>query len=246
MNAKVESVGKKVLGALLLTGGFLGAFTLLARAQRADALYDGTSSSTTTAPVVATSAPVGPAQTLPARTLGDVGEARLVQHGIVDVADLTAAIVAEGDAPGPDSALGRPPSSTRLFSGKLDAEGTRMFVYETRASVKDANAWADERAKKLGLDAITLPAEGSVRADDDTAPKAQVPTAVAEGAKKLALGVDEESADGKPAKRKLYGGREGRVVLGVKDNGDKRVVTVVAIGSEKLEAPKAPHAADER
>lgn len=237
--AKLESVGAKVLGALLLSAGFLGSFALLARADL--------ESSAMAAPAVGASEETRPAPNalpassvvVPDRPLGDVGEGRRTR-GLADVADLLTAIKAEGDAPGPDSELGRPPQSTRLFSGKLDAEGTQMFVYETHASLKETQAWADERAKAAGLGKITIdgkPAPGDAPAVDPSGEERQaVPGTNPLGEAELAK---------EAAQRRLYGGHDGRVAFSIKDEGDKRIVTLVALPGEKLSA-KIPQAIDAR
>ncbi len=236
---KLESAAAKLLGALLLSGGFLGSFALLARVDL--------ESTATAAPAALASDETRPAPNalpassvvVPDRPLGDVGEGRR-ERGLADVADLLAAIKAEGDAPGPDSELGRPPQSTRLFSGKLDAEGTQMFVYETHASLKETQAWADERAKAAGLGKITE--DGKLRGED-------VPTLVGpdEGRQAVPgagpLGQAELAKEA--ARRRLYAGRDGRVAFSIKDEGDKRVVTLVALPGEKLPLT-VPEAIDPR
>ena len=217
-----KSVGKKVLGALVLGATFLGALTMLARAEAEGSTLAPASEVLAAPRAEGVVAPMG---ALPARVVGELPQGD--RERPMDVAALTAAIVAEGDAPGTDPPIGRPPHATRLFSGRLDADGTRMFVYETTASLKETNAWADERASKLGLSAVALseaelPKEGALEAD-----------------------VPREGRDPKEAaKRKLYGGREGRLVLSVKDAGDKRVVTLVALGNEKLTGKAAPRPVD--
>lgn len=229
MNAKARTVLTQTLGALVLTGSFLGAFALLTRGDGAVAEARAEASGVTPA----AAPPARPIADAPVRALGDVGGPKR----IADVQDLMKALNANGDAPGPDSALGRPPRATRLFSGQLASDGTRMIVYETPASAKETQAWADAQAKALGLSAIVLPSEDGKR----------VPTAVRDDGEAtppsgLGLGLEEGAAEAS-ATRKMYGGRDGKLVLGMRDLGDKRVVTFVAVGGEKLEPAKAPRAA---